>query len=118
MPMFKVLDPKYDYEQITEDDVWTYGAIEASGVVKVTQEIYEEKIMNNKKGDKPWWVVIIVPGTKTKFWHSTYVMKTLYFLNRDYPEEANYGFIDTNDEYLREVFDNSGIPQSMYIKDG
>ncbi len=44
-------------------------------------------------------------------------MKTLYFLKRDWPH-INCGFIDKSDEIIREVFDNNGVPQPFYIKDG
>lgn len=46
MTEYASLDPKYDYEQITEDDIWTYGAVEAAGVIKLTPEIYEREILN------------------------------------------------------------------------
>ena len=41
-----------------------------------------------KQGDKPWLVTIVYPGklneiASDKWWHSTYVMKTLYFMQRD-----------------------------------
>jgi hypothetical protein len=45
-----------------------------------------DKILNHKKGDKPWWIAIVAPGVESGFWHSTYVMKTLYFLQRDYSD--------------------------------
>lgn len=44
-------------------------------------------------------------------------MKTLYYLKRDWPH-INCGFIDKSDEIIREVFDNNGVPQPFYIKDG
>ena len=31
---------------------------------------------------------------------------------------AIYGWINTNDEYLREAFENDGLPQTIFIKDG
>ena len=45
-------------------------------------------------------------------------MKTLYYMARDYSDLANYGIIYSTDEYLREAFENVGLPQSIYIKDG
>ena len=88
------------------------------GVVEITDKIYEDKIMNMREGDKPWMVIIVLPGINSAYWHSTYALKTLYFLARDYPEKANYGYISTHNENLRECFDNNGIPQSIFIKDG
>ena len=40
---------KYDYEQITDDDVWTYHEVENAGVIKLNAASYEAKIMTNKK---------------------------------------------------------------------
>ena len=45
-------------------------------------------------------------------------MKTLYFLQRDFPEKATYAFIDSADEWIREAFDHETIPSCMFIKDG
>jgi len=111
MAEYKVVDAiKYDYEQITEDYVWTYGVMEKAGVVRLTNELYEQKILNMKKGDTPWWVVIVAPGVESGYWHSSYVMKTLYFLKRDYPDKVNCAYINTHDEGLRELFENDGLP--------
>ena len=45
-------------------------------------------------------------------------MKTLYFLQRDYSDWANYAWMDTHEEFLREAFENDGLPQTIFIKDG
>lgn len=52
-----------------------------------------------------------------KFKHSTGMMRTLYFLKRDNPD-LNCGIINFHDEVLREVFENAGLPQTIYIVDG
>ena len=45
-------------------------------------------------------------------------MKTLYFLQRDFPDLANYAFVDSHDEMIREAFDTEVIPEFIFIKDG
>lgn len=52
----------------------------------------------------------MAPGVKSGFWHSTYVMKTLYFLVRDFGDKVNCGYINTHDEEMREIFENDGLP--------
>ena len=74
-----------------------------------------EQIFKMKPGDKPWLISIIHPGKvetlkNSNWWHSTYVLKSLYFMQRDFSDLANYGYIDTNDEFLREAFENDGLP--------
>ena len=76
-----------------------------------------------KPGDKPWLISIVYPGklheiASDKWWHSTYVMKTLYFMQRDMSDLANYAWLDTHEEFLREAFENDGLPQTVFIKDG
>ena len=68
-----------------------------------------------KPGDKPWLITIVYPGeldeiASDKWWHSTYVMKTLYFMQRDLSDLANYAWLDTHEEFLREAFENDGLP--------
>ena len=78
--------------------------------------MYMEQIFTQKPGDKPWLISIVYWGRVEKsekssnWWHSTYVMKSLYFLQRDFSDLANYGYINTNDEFLREAFENDGLP--------
>jgi len=118
LPQYQLIEDRHDFDQVTDEDIWTYNVATDMGVIEITDEIYEEKLLNMQKGDKPWMVVILLPGLNDNHWHSTYVMKTLYFLARDYPEMANYGFINTHNEHLRECFDNNGIPQSIFVVDG
>ena len=57
---------------------------EEAGVIKITEKIYNEKLYGMKPGDKPWLISIVYPGKRdgdvNKWWHSTHVMKSLYFL--------------------------------------
>ena len=70
-------------------------------------------------GDKPWFIAFVLPGLDTGSNVSTHCMKTLYFLQKYHSEEVNVGYFTTkDDETLREVFENAGLPQSIYIKDG
>lgn len=45
------------------------------------------------------------------------MMQTLYFLKKERPE-VNCAFILKDDETLREVFENQGLPQSVYVVQG
>ena len=45
-------------------------------------------------------------------------MKSLYFLQRDFPDKATYAFVDASKEHIREAFDYEGIPACLYVKDG
>ena len=71
-----------------------------------------------REGDKPWWVGIVRNGMDKQFWHSTHLMKTFYFLARDFSDKVNVGWIDASDEPLVEIFENDGLPINFYIKDG
>ena len=117
MPEYKDPDHElYAYEDITDEDIWKYNVAEEIGVVRITEKIYNEQIFNMKPGDKPWLLTIVHPGELSKlkggenWWHSTHCMKSLYFLKRDYEDWANYGYINTHDEFLREAFENDGLP--------
>jgi hypothetical protein len=88
------------------------------GVQQIDVDLYESQIMNIKKDDKPWWIVVLKAGLDKEFWHSTYVMKTLYFLGRDFGDEINLGWINAEDESLLEIFENDGLPIHIYIKEG
>ena len=104
----------YPYEDITEEDIWEYHIAEDAGVIKLTEKLYNERILNMKPGDKPWLISIVYPantgGQKDIWWHSTHVMKSLYFLQTDHSDLAYYAYINTHDELLREAFENDGIP--------
>lgn len=102
------------------------------GVKKLDEKLYREQVLKantishqssssesfKNDEEKPWLISIVVAGQDTPWWHSTYIMKTLYFLQRDYSDRANYGYIDSKDEFLREAFENDGLPQTVYIKGG
>lgn len=45
-------------------------------------------------------------------------MKSLYFLQRDFPEKATYAFVDSSEEFIRESFDYEKIPNCVYLVDG
>ena len=45
-------------------------------------------------------------------------MKSLYFMQRDFPDLATYAFVDSHDEMIREAFDPEIIPDCIFIKDG
>ena len=116
MPEYAEIDTDlYGYEDITDEDIWQYHVAENEGVIRLTEKIYNEQILNMKSGDKPWLISIVHPGllsdiTSEKWWHSTYVMKSLYFLQRDFSDRAIYAYLNTNDELLREAFENDGLP--------
>ncbi len=44
-------------------------------------------------------------------------MKTFYFLKSEMPN-LNCGIIESTNEILREVFDYTGLPQTIYIANG
>ena len=94
--------------------------VEKGGVIKLTKEIYESQIFTKQQaGSKPWVISIInrpVNGKVSEY--STFMMKTLYFLQQNFKEDFNVAWLDTHDEYLREAFDNDGLPQTVYIRDG
>ena len=48
----------------------------------------------------------------------TFLMKSLYFLQRDFSDKANYATVDAQNEMIREAFDYEIIPQCVYVKDG
>ena len=102
---------------ITSEDIWERNLVLKAGVTNLTAEIYMDKIYNQKVGDKPWYICIAAHGVRTAYWQSTYVMKSLFFLQRDYADEANYAYIETTNELLRETFENNGIPQCIFVKD-
>ena len=68
---------------------------------------------------KEWYLSLVVAPTKdnTPDKSSTLAMKTLYFLKRDNPD-LNCGFILGQDEMVRESFENAGLPQHVYVKNG
>jgi hypothetical protein len=113
MPEYQEIDDeKHDYGSITEDDIWVYKVHLEAGIRQITADFYMENIYTMQPGDKPWFISIIFhqAGLPGELWHSEHLLKSLYFLHRDYKDEINVGFIDSNDELVREAFENRGIP--------
>jgi len=71
-----------------------------------------------KPGDKPWFISIVYGSPHAEGDHTVYLLKSLYFLQRDWGQEINIGIISSTDELVREAFEFRGIPQSIFIKDG
>ena len=118
MKEFQEIDyDKYDYDSITEDDIWTYKVHLAAGIKLIESEFYMANIYNMKPGDKPWFVSIVLNKSKNELEHSYFLLKTLYFLNRDMGHQINVGIIDVDDEFTREAFEHKNLPQSIFIKD-
>ena len=85
MPEYENPDENvYNYEELTDEDIWVHHVAEDAGVMRITEKIYNEKLLGMKKGDKPWLISIVYPGKvgsdNNHWWHSTHVMKSLYFL--------------------------------------
>ena len=63
MPEYESWDEnQYNYDDITDEDIWQYHMAEEAGVVKITEKIYNEKLYGMKPGDKPWLIAIVYPG--------------------------------------------------------
>ena len=119
MEEYARIDPNvHNYQEIMPEDVWQYNVVQKMGVQNLTAELYMEKVYNMKKGDKPWFVCMINFKPTQRGSHATYLMKSLYFLQRDFQDKAIYAYVDPSDELIREVFDYEVIPQCVYIKDG
>ena len=39
-------------------------------------------------------------------------------MQRLYSDSSNFAIIETTNELLRETFENNGVPQCIYVKDG
>jgi len=78
------------------------------GVVNITKEIYMSQIYNS---NQDWFISILMPGNALSpdNDYSTFLMKSLYFLKRDYPK-LNVGFVIAREELIREAFDYHGFP--------
>lgn len=122
MPEFKTYDPNiFTYDLIADDDIWEYKIVEQMGVINMTSSMYMERVYNAKPYpgfDKPWLICLIAPGNDYVIYPSSFLMKSLYFLQRDFPDKAYYAFVDGTEEYVREAFDYELIPQCLLIKDG
>ena len=118
MPEYALIDENvHSYDSIVAEDIWEYGVVTQIGVHNLTVETYMDQIYTQKSGDKPWFICIIAQSHINTL-HSTFLMKSLYFVQRDFPEKANYAFVDAYDEMIREAFEYEVIPQCIYVKDG
>ena len=118
MEEYKEIDLNvHSYDSIVPEDIWEYGVVTDIGVHNMTAELYTSQIYEMSPGAKPWFICIVAKKHINNF-HSTHLMKSLYFLQRDFPEKANYAFIEAHDEYIREAFDYEYLPQCLYVKDG
>lgn len=61
-------------------------------------------------GEKPWFISIVYRSPKDGADHTFYLLKSLYFLQREKGKELNVGVIYSDDELVREAFDFRGIP--------
>jgi hypothetical protein len=122
MEQYKDIDTdKYDYEGITTEDLYDYSVHLSEGVRVITYDIYMDEIysLKDKTGHKPWFVSIVYRSALTNAAdYSQTLLKSLYFLARDFKNEVNVGIIYTDDELVREAFEYRGIPQTIFIKDG
>jgi hypothetical protein len=121
MEEFKEIDEeKFDYEGITDDDIFEYGVHFAQGVKLVDYDFYINEIysLRDKPDHKPWFISIVYKRPRVDADHSNYLIKSLYFLVRDYSHEVNVGILYTDDELTREAFEFRGIPQTIFIKGG
>ena len=81
MEEFREIDmDRHLYETIVDEDIWVYDVVTKIGVLNLTAELYTERVLPHKAGDTPWYICIVSPGMAKPYWHSTYLMKSLYFL--------------------------------------
>ena len=107
---------KYKYEDFSAEDIWHQNLTEKQGCVRLNSSFYLEHIYDQPESS--WFISIVSPITKRQDNHySTTMMQTLFFLKRERPD-INCGFILRDDEELREVFENQGLPQALYITEG
>lgn len=120
MPEYERFDPQvHSYDLISDEDIWEHRVVEQMGVVNMTVSVYMDHLYGkHKQGDKPWFICIVTPNKSNTIWHSSYLMKSMYFLQRDFPEKAVYAFADAANEMIREAFDYEFIPQCVFVKDG
>ena len=105
MEEYKHIDHNvHSYDSIVPEDIWQFGVVTQMGVHNMTAETYMRDVYPMKPGDKPW-LICIVAEKHINFVQSTYIMKTLYFLQRDFSDKANYAFVEAHDEFIREAFD-------------
>jgi len=110
---------EYDsYDSITSEEIWDENLALHAGVLNLTADIYMEQVYTQKPGDKPWLICIVAQGVQTAYWQSTYLAKSLFFMQKILADQANYAMIETTNELLRETFENNGVPQCIYVKDG
>jgi hypothetical protein len=107
---------RFKYEDFSPEDIWKSNLTENQGCIKLNTTYYREHIFD--KPESNWFVSIVSPPhPRFENKYSTIMMQTLYFLKKEMPE-LNCAFILKDDEVLREVFENQGLPQSLYIVGG
>jgi hypothetical protein len=100
--------------------IWEERVFEQAGCPVLTPQSYREEILMQPDRDfflTLVWEQVDFSGSQVKNIASTNVLKSLYFLKRERPELA-CGVILGQVEALREVFESSGLPQSILHKDG
>lgn len=121
MPEYARFDPQvYTYDLISEEDIWEHGLVTDMGVINMTAEVYMERLYNApppRPNDKPWYICMVETSKHNAIVYSTYLMKSLYFMQRDFSEKAHYAFINAGDEYIREAFDYEFVPSCFFVKD-
>jgi hypothetical protein len=60
LPQYKEIDTeRFDYESITEDDIWKYKAHIHSGIREIDLDLYTSRILPMQPGEKPWFIAIV-----------------------------------------------------------
>ena len=98
------------HDSITSENIWIDHLPFQAGVHNLTTDLYTQQILTQREGSKPWLICIVATGVKTAYWQSTYVAKSLFFMQRLMPGEAEFALLETTNEYMREAFENRGVP--------
>lgn len=65
MPEYAQIDQnRHPYDSIVNEDIWEFGVVTKMGVLNMTAELYTERVLPHKKGDKPWFFCILSPGVE------------------------------------------------------
>ena len=71
----------HTYDLISDEDIWVHGVVGQMGVVNMTAAVYMDRVYGKHgPGDKPWFICLVTPTKENTLWHSSYLMKSLYFL--------------------------------------
>ena len=109
----------YDnHDSISPEEIWEENLAEEAGVIRLTADLYMEKVYRQAKGEKAWYICLVSEGLRTSYWQSTHAMKSLFFLQRHHTDKAVFAFVESTNELLRETFENDGVPQCLYVVDG